>query len=300
MNNKLYYLLLILAINLLSNSISAQDRIIFKGKVLEHLSFKSNILNETVNYSIYLPYDYDTSTLSYPSVYLLHGYSDDETAWTQFGEVHLTVDRAIESREIPPMIIIMPDAKITWGINDYKNEFNYEDMFMEELIPYMEAEYRIKSNREFRGVSGLSMGGYTSLVYTLRHPDKFVACAALSAGVFTDEEIVTMPDNLFTLRYKAIFDISNVGKERLTDYWYQNSVLELVKKVPSQTDYKSKFYIDCGDDDFLYKGNSALHNLMFELKIPHEYRVRDGAHNWSYWRSGIGEGLKFIGNSFRR
>jgi enterochelin esterase-like enzyme len=61
-----------------------------------------------------------------------------------------------------------------------------------------------------------------------------------------------------------------------------------------------RFYIDCGDDDFLYKGNSALHVKMRDLEIPHEYRVREGGHVWSYWRTGLFDGLKFISQTFHR
>ena len=61
-----------------------------------------------------------------------------------------------------------------------------------------------------------------------------------------------------------------------------------------------RYYIDCGDDDFLIKGNCALHLALMDRKIPHEFRVRDGGHTWSYWRTGIVDGLKFIGQSFHR
>jgi enterochelin esterase-like enzyme len=294
------YLLLLIIASFTFNIVYSQEGNNTKGKVLESLSFKSKILNETVNYSIYLPSDYESSTLSYPAVYLLHGYSDNETGWTQFGEVHLAADRAIESREIPPMIIVMPDAKITWYINNYNGTDNYEDMFMEELIPYMEATYRIKPKREFRAVSGLSMGGYGALIYALHYPDKFAACAAFSSGVFTDEEIIALDQEQYQTWFATTSDTTKKGEDRLTKHWYNNSVLELVKKVPDQKGDKVRFYLDCGDDDFLYKGNSSLHILMFDLKISHEYRVRDGAHNWLYWRTGIVDGLKFIGESFRR
>jgi enterochelin esterase-like enzyme len=63
---------------------------------------------------------------------------------------------------------------------------------------------------------------------------------------------------------------------------------------------KARYYLDCGDDDSLLKGNTALHEILRERKIPHELRVRDGAHTWSYWRTGIVDGLKFIGQSFHR
>ena len=58
--------------------------------------------------------------------------------------------------------------------------------------------------------------------------------------------------------------------------------------------------MDCGDDDFLYKGNAALHVVLRDRNIPHEFRMRDGAHSWIYWRTGIVDGLKFIGKGFHR
>ncbi|RPJ85976.1 MAG: esterase family protein, partial [Acidobacteria bacterium] len=85
-----------------------------QGKVLEGLSIDSKILGREVEYAVYLPPDYDTSTRRYPVVYLLHGFTDDETGWIQFGEVYLAADRAIAAREIPPMIIVMPDGGVTW------------------------------------------------------------------------------------------------------------------------------------------------------------------------------------------
>ena len=84
------------------------------------------------------------------------------------------------------MIIVMPDAWDTWYINQYDGKVPYEDMFFEELIPYMEKTYRIRSDKESRAIAGLSMGGYGSFLYSLHHPDMFCACAPLSAAVFDD------------------------------------------------------------------------------------------------------------------
>ena len=61
-----------------------------------------------------------------------------------------------------------------------------------------------------------------------------------------------------------------------------------------------RIYLDCGDDDYLTTGNAMLHVALTHRQIPHEYRVRDGAHSWSYWRSGLLEALKFIGTSFHK
>jgi len=270
------------------------------GKVLEGLAFKSELLKYDVNYAIYLPPDYDTSTRKYPVVYLLHGYTDDESAWVQFGEVNLAADNAIESREIPPMIIVMPDAGVTWYMNDYQNKESWEDMFIKEFIPYIESTYRIRAKKEFRGVSGLSMGGYGSLMYALRYPDMFAACAAFSSAVWTDEEFLTMDEKGFNEMFDKLIGKNLKGEARRTKHWKEHHPLDLARTLPEESLKKFRLYMDCGDDDFLIKGNCSLHFVLKDRNIPHEFHVRDGAHNWTYWRTGITDALKFIGQSFHR
>lgn len=109
-----------------------------QSTVFESLSFESNKLGRKVSYSIYLPSDYSTSKRNYPVLYLLHGYTDNETNWIQMGQMKTIADRAIANEEAVPMIIVMPDAWDTWYINQYDGKAPYEDMFFEELIPYME------------------------------------------------------------------------------------------------------------------------------------------------------------------
>jgi enterochelin esterase-like enzyme len=270
------------------------------GQVLEGLHLTSAVLGRDVSYAVYLPPDYVISTRRYPVVYLLHGYTDDESGWIQYGEINMAADRAIADREIPPMIIVMPNGGVTWYINDAANKVRFEDMFVQEFIPHVDATYRTRPEREFRGVAGLSMGGWGTLVYALRHPDLFSACAAFSAGIWPDEEFVTMKQESWDKILGPVFGTGLVGKSRLTPHFRQYNPLDLVKNMPEDALKKVRYYIDCGDDDFLTKGNCALHLLLVDRKIPHEFRVRDGAHMWSYWRAGIVEGLKFIGQSFHR
>jgi S-formylglutathione hydrolase FrmB len=248
-----------------------------------------------------LPFDYDQSKRNYPVVYLLHGYTDSDNGWLQFGEVNRYADQAIASGEIPPMIIVMPDGGVSWYINNMDGTVKYEDFFTQEFIPYIDATYRTRPTREYRGMAGLSMGGYGSLIHCLKHGDLFSACAALSSGVFTDDELVKMPDQNFDNVFKNLFaKVGTKGKDRLTDAWYQNSVVAQMEKRNVDDLKKIRWYLDCGDDDFLYKGNSTLHILMRDRSIPHEFRVRNGGHTWDYWRTGITDALKFIGESFRR
>jgi len=165
------------------------------GKVIQEKTVKSTILNKNVNYTIYVPADYDQSQRSYPVVYLLHGYTDDNTAWLQYGEVNRYADKAIADGTIPPMIIVMPDADSSFYINSYDGKEKYEDFFIKEFIPSIEKTWKIKSEKRFRGVAGLSMGGYGTLIYALKYPELFAAAAPLSAAVFADDDITGFQEN---------------------------------------------------------------------------------------------------------
>jgi len=270
------------------------------GNVKESLKYESKLMGGPIEYSIYLPAGYETSNRSYPVLYLLHGYSDDQTGWVQFGEVARIADKGIENGDFPPVIIVMPNGKVSWYCNDYKMANPWEDMFVKEFIPAIEKTYRIRPKKEFRAISGLSMGGYGSLMLAMRNPDLFSTCVAFSSGTFTDEEIVAMPDNNYNMFFGEIFGKGLTGEKRISDSWKAHSPLHLIYEVPKDKLKTIRFYIDCGDDDFLFEGNSQLHIQMRKLEISHEYRTRQGGHEWSYWRSGLVDGLKFIGESFHR
>ncbi len=278
----------------------AQEGGVPPGTVREGLHMKSDILGRDVSYAVYLPPDYETSSRRYPVVYLLHGYTDDESGWIQFGEVNLAADRAIAAREIPPMIIVMPDGGATFYINDCQGKVRYDDMFIQELIPHIDKTYRTRPRKEFRGISGLSMGGWGSLVLAMRHPDLFAACAAYSAAMWTYEDILAMEEKAYDRLIGRLFGPGLEGKARLTAHFRSHNPLDQAKDKSVDDLKKVRYYIDCGDDDFLIKANMALHAVLLDRKVPHEFRVRDGGHSWSYWRTGIVDGLAFIGRSFHR
>ena len=290
---------LILIYLLLSTSMAFAQRIP-AGKVIEEQNVKSDILDYNVKYAIYLPADYETSNRTYPVVYLLHGYGDDQTGWLQFGEINRYADKAIAEGKIPPMIIVMPDAKTTFYINSYDGKRNYEDFFFKEFIPTIEKDYRIKGTKKYRAVAGLSMGGFGTLIYSIKHPEMFSAAAALSAAVRNEEDFMGITDARWAEAYAKVFGPNLKGAERLNDTWKANSILGLIQNKTADDLNDVRYWIDCGDDDALSKGNSLLHVALMDKKVPHEFRIRDGAHTWTYWRTGIIDALNFIGDSFRQ
>lgn len=288
--------LIALCLGIFSFSATAQPH----GKVIETQTIQSRILSKNVAYTVYLPADYETSNRTYPVVYLLHGYTDDNTGWLQFGEINRYADKAIAEGILPPMIIVMPNGGTSWYVNAYDGKESYEDFFVKEFMPTVEKTFRIKAEKKYRAVAGLSMGGYGTMIYALKYPELFAAAAPLSAAIYDDETAVATADARYESVFGQLYGRGLKGKDRLNKSWYDNSVLKMVETKTADDLKKVRYWIDCGDDDFLTKGNSLLHILLTDKKVPHEYRVRDGGHSWTYWRTGIVDALAFIGDSFRQ
>jgi enterochelin esterase-like enzyme len=264
------------------------------SKVHDNLTVKSKILNMDRRYAIYLPPDYETSQRSYPVLYLLHGGGDDQTGWVQFGEVQHTTDKAITDGIATAMIIVMPDANTgrRGYFNDIKGDWRYEDFFFQELMPYIEKTYRTKNEKRYRAVSGLSMGGGGSFMYALHRPDLFAAACPLSAS--------TGPITLEDAKTNLTRNNSGLADTAIAAYYNRHSTLALVNQMPDSLKKAVRWYIDCGDDDFLFEGNSLVHIAMRKKEIPHEFRIREGAHNWTYWRHSLPAVLEFVSMSFRQ
>jgi len=267
------------------------------GKVIDNLTLESKILKMTKKYAIYLPPDYETSSRSYPVLYLLHGHGDDHTGWVQFGEVLHIADKAINEGKATPMIIVMPngDTKYKGYINKITEDFRYEDFFFDEFMPYVEKEFRIKSEKRYRAISGLSMGGGGTFFYALHRSDLFSSACPLSAATGP----LNLEDANRYLNWKNP-EMHEFTDEQINKYYDKYSVLNMVEKMPDTLKTAVRWYIDCGDDDFLFEGNSLVHIAMRKNEIPHEFRIRNGAHNWTYWRESLPEVLKFVSDAFHQ
>ena len=263
---------------------------------MDDLSLPSKILKGERKFAVYLPPNYDSSSRSYPVLYLLHGYTDDHTGWIQFGEVLHIADRAILSGESTAMIIVMPDAD-TGGAgytNALSGKWNYEDFFFEEFMPHIEERFRIKKDKRFRVIAGLSMGGGGSFIYALRRLDLFSSAAPLSASL-GPQSLEEMKDFTY-LGYTS----SNHNQKDFERYSNRNNPLQLVENMEAKDLNSVRWYIDCGDDDFLYKSNSLMHIKMRGKNVKHEFRIRDGGHSWSYWRASLPKVLEFISDHFHQ
>lgn len=263
-----------------------------ESRVFDALTLDSEILGMERKFAVYLPPGYEYSQRSYPVLYLLHGAGDDQTGWVQFGEVQRIADNAFEDGTATPMIIVMPDANTgkRGYFNDIKNEWRYEDFFFEELMPYVESQYRIKREKKYRAISGLSMGGGGTYFYAMHRPDLFSSACPLSASL----------RNIAYADFVKRYGDEVKDKNQLKAYFDRHQALRQLELNDIEKIKSVKWFFDCGDDDFLYEGNSLVHIAMKKMEIPHEFRIRDGAHNWTYWRESLPNVLAFVSDTFHQ
>lgn len=255
-------------------------------------SLKSNVLGVTKYYNIYLPPSFKQDARAhYPVLYLLHGLTDNHRAWVEKGQMDRVMDELIACGEIPPMVVVMPnagdrDTRRIW--NGYFNMpgWNYEDFFFQELLPAVEEKYRAGGSKGQRAVAGLSMGGGGSVGYAVAHPDAFAACYAMSAWLDGEKRDDVKLDDKMGLLTNAVHERCPMRLLEQADE-QQLSALRSVR-----------WYIDCGDDDFLFDQNVEFYKKLRQKRIPAQLRVRDGGHTWEYWHNALRLCLPFVSRSF--
>ncbi|MBW6501477.1 MAG: esterase [Bacteroidales bacterium] len=142
---------------------------------------------------VYTPPDYDRDQKKrYPVLYLQHGWGEDETAWTNQGRAHLIMDNLIAEGKINPFLIVMTygmtnDVRMG-GMRDFKIE-PFQTVLIDELIPYIDANFRTNADQLHRAMAGLSMGGMETKTITLARPDIFSHYGLLSGGTYNPTEI---------------------------------------------------------------------------------------------------------------
>jgi putative tributyrin esterase len=217
----------------------------------------------------------------FPVFYLLHGLSDNHTAWVR----RTSIERYVQNL---PLIVVMPNGErsfYTDAIN--RSQAAFETMIMRDLIGFVDNTFQTIPTREGRVIAGLSMGGYGAWKLALKHPDKF--CAAVShsgALAFAHRsyaEADLPEDHRWLTEFRYIFgDNPRGGPE---------DVFALLENIDPKVLPALRF--DCGVDDFLFEENRELHAHLNKLNIPHEYEEFPGAHEWAYWDVHVQESIAF-------
>lgn len=258
---------------------------------------KSTILNRDIKYAILLPKQYDSVNTKYPVVYLLHGFGDDETAWYTWGDI-MTYAEANDPGKIP-MIYVMPQGFNSYWVNQYDGGFPYMDMLVKEMVPQIDLLYHTIKDPQHRAVMGYSMGGYGALITTAKNPTVFKTGVVLSMSYRTDQQYMSESQSGWDVQWGSIFGgVGTKGAARLTDYYKANNPFYFFANPDDISLKGQNYFIDCGDDEEnLSQPNDSLHDMLRNLNIEHQYRMRNGAHNWDYWHGALPEALRYISST---
>ena len=258
---------------------------------VECRSVPSKILNRKVPYCALLPPSYDNNkTLRYPVVYFLHGLGQNEQAMIDSGAWNLTQDMW-EETQLGEFLIVAPDGDRSFFINSRDGKRRYEDFFVEEFLPFIEAHYRTREGRRARGIAGVSMGGYGAFHLALRHPDLFAAVSANSAALIENVPKATVDSEGQAALSQALGNAFGAPFDRA--FWDANSPFTLLRESPPPASLQ--IYFDCGtEDDFGFnRGAQAFHDLLASRGIRHEFHLYPGGHDLNYFAEHLPESLQF-------
>jgi S-formylglutathione hydrolase FrmB len=238
-------------------------------------------MKKNIKAVIIKPGTYNTGN-QFPVVYLLHGYSDNYASWVvKAGDLQKHAD-------LYNMIIVCPDGGFSsWYLDSPEDpSYKYETYISDELVKWVDKNYKTIAERRGRGITGLSMGGHGALYLAFRHQDVYGAAGSMSGGV----DIRPFPNNWDMAKRLGRFSDK-------PDNWEKNTVVNLLYLL---TPNALALMIDCGSEDFFYKVNVSLHQKLMERNIPHDFISRPGAHNWPYWNIAIRYQLLFMHGFFNK
>jgi S-formylglutathione hydrolase FrmB len=225
-------------------------------------------------------------------LYFLHGLGDNEQTFLRSGGWNL-IQQMWERRELGEFIIVTPRGGSSFYLNSRDGQYRYGDFLLEEFLPFIESRYRIRAGRTFRGVAGISMGGYGALRLAFDRPDLFGSVATHSAAVVPQPPAIAGATGGGRLGLFA--DVFGSPVDRA--FWNRNDPLALARTARLAG---TKIYFDCGSrDEYGFDtGAQALHNLLASRRVTHEFHIYPGGHNWLYFAEYLPDSLEFLSRAF--
>jgi putative tributyrin esterase len=251
----------------------------------ETVRFESSLVGAPLPYNVILPADYErgpSKSKRYPVLYLLHGLGGSAEDWVS--KRARLADYAAQY----PFIIVVPEGKDGWYTDGPAPREKFESYFVEELMPDVDRRFRTIAAREGRAVAGLSMGGYGSMKFALKHPELFAFAASMSGALavasWTPDQRI--PD---FVRPSVIRVYGDAGSDVRRD----NDIYKLARELtPERAKALPYLYLDCGTEDFLLTNSRDFSALLIEKKVAHEFRELPGTHSWPYWDRQVQEVLR--------
>ena len=252
--------------------------------------FASRLLQRDWEYVAYLPAGYATSRRAFPVLYLLHGAFGAAGDFATQGALQASADRLMRTGVCRDAIIVTPAGLDSWYVNG--PGLPMQDAFLDEFIPHIETEFRVRSQRTCRLLGGVSMGGFGALRFALLRPDLFEAVALLSPAVYSD-----LPPENSSARQDAAFKRPDGSGEPRFDpqAWRQADYPALIDAYVGQG-LPLRFLITCGDHDELGIADHALTLFKFlrARQQAAEFRLSPGGHDWPTWTPALAEALRFL------
>lgn len=266
-----------------------------KGRA-ECRNVTSKILARPVPYCIFLPPTYDSDTTRrYPVLYFLHGLGENEQVLLNSDGWQI-IEQAWSDETLGEFIIVAPAAGRSFYVNSKDGKVRYEDFFIQEFLPAIEKNYRIRGTRATRGLDGISMGGYGALRLVFKYPNLFGSVSAHSAALIERPPTVEVNPQQEAAVSRLVGAAFGVPFDRA--YWNRESPFTIVRESPKPVGLK--IYFDCGTEDDLgfNVGAQQFHELLVSRGIPHTFHLYPGGHNWAYFASHFPESLEFESKAF--
>ncbi len=266
---------------------SADSKASTRSSALEARDFKlaSKLLGREMPYRVVTPKNYEANKNErFPVVYLLHGLTGHFDNWTDQSKLK-------EHAAGYDFVIVTPEGDNGWYTDSATQASEkYESYIVEELIPEIDKNFRTLADRENRVVAGLSMGGYGSLKFGLKYPERFALVGSFSGALGA----ASWTDKVLGSNWKALTDsIMSVYGAEGSRTRKENDIYQIVRDLtPEKAKSLPFIYLDCGTEDFLIGQNRDFAALLLEKKIPHEFRQLPGRHDWVYWNRQVEEFLE--------